>query len=290
MLKNLENIEDIRVSLNADLSKLSTLRLKAQGDLIEVFSVDALKKVIKELSDYRVLGLGANQILPSNSSVPYLKIKLPFDKTILDTVKNSYTLPGSVSLGTLTAAAIKHGLKGWEVFTGVPATIAGAVAMNAGTGLGEISQVVTQVDVVTKNGDTKTYEVSEKDFSYRQQKFLSPGDVIYQVTLTHKGIDQEVKKIIKDYMKMRNTTQPLWDKTCGCIFKNYDQRCRAGTFIDLCNLKGLSVSGVQVSHLHGNFFINKGEASDQDFKKIIKIVQDELYLQYGIKFQLEVKL
>jgi len=137
------------------------MRLDARGDLITVANVEALKNVTKTLTsyavEYRVIGWGANVLLPSHSPIPYLHLDFSFDKSLLESVQNSYLLPASVSLATLTAHANRFGLKGWEVFTGIPASLGGAIFMNAGTNLGEIGSLVREVYLVTKDGAEKNY-------------------------------------------------------------------------------------------------------------------------------------
>ena len=179
------------------------MRLKATGDLITVSSIDALKKLLPLLSekkiDYKVLGLGANQLLSEKSTVPYIKLNLPFDKSYLDDVRESYDLPASVTLSILSSHAVKNGLSGWESFTGIPATIGGAVFMNAGTNLGEIGKLIKEVRIINKIGVERVELINDSSFGYRSNHFLEKGDLLTSVLMVHLGVDPAISNKIKSY-------------------------------------------------------------------------------------------
>src|SRR5690606_35634915 len=110
--------------------------------------------------------------------------------------------------------------------------------------------------------------------------------------LKHFGVDAQLRDIIKNYLDLRNKTQPMSEKTCGCVFKNSKGlvTCRAGMFIDILGLKGLTYNGIRVSTKHANFMENFGNANYDDVIALIKIVKNELKLQYGVEFETEVKI
>jgi len=281
---------------NQDLTKYSTMRLKAQGDLYTVTSIAALKNLLETFSikqtSFIMLGMGANQLLKETSALPYIKLDLPFDKKYLDEVRIKYELPASITLSILSSHAIKHGLAGWECFTGIPATLGGALFMNAGTNLGEIGSLVESFQVITKNGEVKNIKVDAVTFSYRKNNILAPGDIIISAVLTHKGLDENISELILSYLKKRNTSQPLKENTCGCIFKNFigSRNCRAGQSIDLLGLKGLRHKNIRISPIHANFMENMGDGTYTEVVEFIEIVKKELLLQFGVDFEVEVKL
>lgn len=298
LLKNELNFPGVLLEESKDLKKYSTMRLNAIGDLITVKNIEALKKTLlvlyKHKVDYRVLGWGANVLLPERSAMPYLQLDFEFDKSQLDAPRDEYQLPASVTLATLTSHANKFGLKGWEVFTGIPASLGGAIFMNAGTNLGEIATLISEVKLVTRQGEEKLIKIDGNSFSYRRNHFMQEGDVIVEARLKHFGIDPAISTKIKDYLEMRTRTQPLKEWTCGCIFKNYQDldrnvTCRAGQFIDIMGLKGLTYKNLQVSPKHANFMENKGDSSYEDVLVMIKILQKEMKLQYGVSFAPEVE-
>jgi UDP-N-acetylmuramate dehydrogenase len=286
------NQPNVLVEPHKDLTKFSTMRLVAFGDLITVKSITALKETLKVLLQnnikYRTLGWGANVLLPKLSDIPYIQLDFEYDKSQLDLPQKEYLLPASISLATLTAHANKFGLKGWEVFTGIPASLGGAIFMNAGTNLGEIGDIIREVRLVNKLGEEKLIKIDKDSFSYRKNNFIQDGDIVVEARLIHYGIDQAISKKIRDYLEIRNRTQPLKEWTCGCVFKNHET-CLAGKSVDIMGLKGFTYKNLQVSLKHANFMENKGESSSEDVIEMITILKAELKLQYGISFETEVE-
>ncbi len=287
---------DIKISRALDLTLYSTMRLIAKGDLIEIASVEGLihfqKTCMQHNQNFRVLGWGANQPLPEVATIPYLKLNFPFDRTYLEEIRNEYYLPASVSLANLTKAASQLCLGGWEGFTGVPASLGGAIVMNAGTGLGEIGSVVKEVFIIDKTGTKKVHQVTKDSFVYRNQNFLEDGDVIYAATLIVKGVDQEMPQKIKEYLAYRNKTQPMKAWTCGCMFKNYTgaNACRAGESIDILGMKGMRYKNLRISPIHANFLENLGGANLEEVKEFTTLISDKLFEKFGVRFELELKI
>ncbi len=288
---------NIDIEENKDLSKFSTMKLKAIGDLITVKDVESLKSLVKifheEEQDFCILGLGANTLLEENGVKPYIQIKLSFSKDDLVDRGDNFVIPASVKLSTLTSFASRNNLRRWEIFTGVPATLGGAVFMNAGTSLGEIGELVSRVWLVDREGNERVQKITSDSFSYRKNHFVAAGEIIYQVELKNLGKDESVSEVIRNYLQKRNNSQPLNQWTCGCVFKNAkynEQTCPAGKYIDILGIKGLSISDMRISGVHANFMENTGKSSKSDVLKLIKLAKEELYLQYGIDFELEARI
>ncbi|HXH31738.1 MAG TPA: FAD-binding protein [Bacteriovoracaceae bacterium] len=294
LLDSVGSIADCELLLGQDLTAYTTIRLVSRGDLLIVRSVEALEKILPLLTahgrEYLLVGWGANQILPPVCDKLVINLKFPFEQTYLDMHKTEYVLPASLGINHLTAHAIKFGLSGWEVFTGIPASLGGAIYMNAGTNLGEIGGLVKSVSVVTAEGSRREVSIGEGSFSYRRNNFLNPGDVIVAATLVHRGVDPEISKKIMDYLEYRKKTQPLATKNCGCVFKNPLPELQAGRLIDSLGLKGLTVGNVRVSPRHANFVEHLGGSSWDDLNTLIKIIKFQMDHFYGIEFELEVKI
>lgn len=294
--------QDIAIEYDKDLSKNSTFKLQASGTLITVKSLEGLKKLVAHFKDNKlsfvVIGLGANQLIPEKPSVPYVRLMFSYDKNVFDRVSDVYDLPASITLNLLTQHATKFGLKGWEVFTGVPATLGGAIFMNAGTSLGEIGEVVKEVTILRSTGKLEVIDAPK--FTYRKNHFVNHGDIIVSAKIKHLGVDPKIPSLIENYMKMRMETQPWNAKTCGCIFKNSQLKesgfpnsstklCRAGLYLDILGMKGLTVGEIKIGHKHANFMENTGNGSFSDVVMAIEIAKEELKLQYGIDFETEVE-
>ena len=294
VIENLKDISDLVVELQIDLSRSGTLKLKAKGNLLKAYTLSALQKTLVELNKsevgYRPLGLGANSLIEDAHDFFYIKYLPKNMKHSLETIptQGEVELPSSITLNKLTNLAIKLKLKKWDVFTGVPATLAGAVVMNAGTSLGEISDIVSSVKYISPQGDLKEHRRTDDSFVYRSNTFLRKGDFIYSVTLKTFGTEENIDKKIEEYLEFRNQTQPLWEKTCGCTFKNYKNGevvLPAGKYIDLAGLKGLEYGNMKISEKHANFFINKENATKQEVIDFIYFVQEILKRSYGVTFE-----
>ena len=285
-------IQGIEIKENADLTTFTTMRLHSRGTLIEILETDALTKLLPLLNKnqipYLLLGWGANQLLPAE--VPGVVIHLKMPHILPDELHAEYSLPASVSLNQLTGLALKFGLKGWEVFTGIPASLGGAIYMNAGTNLGEIGKLIRKVTLVTPEGNLRTETISEKSFSYRKNHFVNPGEVIVGAVIAHHGTDQNISQKIKEYLEYRKNTQPLATRNCGCVFKNPRPQLPAGKLIDLLGLKDLRIGDLRISPKHGNFMENTGKAEWDQFSSLLSIIRHEMDVWYGIEFELEVKI
>jgi len=277
-----------------DLTSYTTMRLKSIGDLLIVNNKSALKeslRIIKKFDrDYFVIGWGANLILPPVNKALIIHLDFSFDLSELNDVKEEYILPASLGLNHLTSHAVKFNLVGWDVFTGIPASLGGAVYMNAGTNLGEIGSLIKSVLVITRSGEEKEIILNEKSFSYRKNHFLSEGDIIVEVVMKNLGSDSSVCERIKAYLELRRKTQPLATKNCGCVFKNPGKKLQAGRLVDQIGLKGLSFGGLVISPKHANFIENRDLSDWYQFSTLTETVKFYMDHFYGIEFELEVKI
>ena len=291
---SIETISGIVLHRDINLEKYTTIRLSVTGTIAIAKNVEALKKLLLEIEKlnltYQIVGWGANQVLHTTANTVFIKLDFEFDRDYLSHVREEYDLPGSVPLNILTSHAQKFGLKGWEVFTGIPASFGGAIFMNAGTALGEIGTLIKSVRILTKKGVVEEKVLDQSCFSYRKNNFLEEGDIILDGKITHFGQDDSIKNKIKEYLEYRKGSQPLSTRNCGCVFKNFDSTHKAGHFIDAIGLKGLSLNGLRVSHKHANFVENFEEGTSSDFLSLIEAIKYELELFSGIKFELEAKI
>jgi UDP-N-acetylmuramate dehydrogenase len=283
-------LKDVEFFPAHDLTSFTTFRLRSLGDLYEVKSVAGLQALLPRLPEYIVVGWGANQILPSVCEKPVIHLNFPFDPAYLDQKRDEYELPASLGINHLTGHAVRFGLKGWEVFTGIPASLGGAIYMNAGTNLGEIGALVTSVTLVTPKGEIRIEKMDSNSFSYRHNNFVKPGEIIVGATVKHFGFDEAIPQRIKEYLEYRKKTQPLASKNCGCVFKNPAKELQAGRLIDLMGLKGLTAGYLKVSEKHANFIENQGLANWDQFESLISSIRSNMDHFYGIEFELEVKI
>ena len=294
IFEEIKKIKDTQLQLQVDLTSYTTFKLNSVGDVIEVQTIEALQKLLPVLNKYKkkylVVGWGANQILPAKCEELVIHLNFSFDPSYFETQRNEYQLPASLGLNHMTAHAVKFGLTGWEVFTGIPASLGGAIYMNAGTNLGEIGSLIKSVQIVTPDGSLREEKITSESFSYRKNHFVKMGEIIVGAIVFHRGSDMAIAQKIKDYLEYRKKTQPLATKNCGCVFKNPMKELPAGKLIDLLQLKGVGTEQLRISPKHGNFMENSGKASWEDFQKLLNLIQIEMNTFYGIEFELEVKI
>jgi len=292
--EQLSQLKEIKLYSNIDLKKYSTMKLCSQGSLLEIHSLKALQEVVVLLNkkgvSYQVIGWGANTLLPENLGEKIL-LKLKFQNYKINDffkLSKNYTFPACFPLPSLVKMAEKFCLSGWECLTGIPASIGGATFMNAGTKLGEIGSLITSVRYVSKSGELKEHCIDKSSFSYRQNNFLEASDVIYEVSLTHEGVDETVPSKISSYRKLRRETQPLDESSCGCVFKNFTHES-AGKVIDEIGLKGFRYKNLSISEVHANFIINHGGATLEDFSYLVAKVKAKVLEEKGQKIECEVR-
>jgi UDP-N-acetylmuramate dehydrogenase len=293
LAQRLDAVTGLECHWDTDLTNYSTFRMRSQGDLVIVKTEEALAALLRTLKaaarPWRMLGWGANQVLAPQERDLLVQLAFSHDPDVLTVCRDEYELPASIGLNLLTAHAIKFGTKGWEALTGIPASLGGAIFMNAGTALGEVGAIVKRVRLMNSDGLIREEEITPQSFKYRKNTFVQKDEVIIGAVLTHHGLDATIPDKIRNYQEYRRQTQPLATKNCGCVFKNAAPTRQAGRLIDLTGLKGLTVGALRVSHKHANFMENAGGAAATDFLEITRLINQQMNLHWGVAFELEVK-
>jgi len=201
-----------------------------------------------------------------------------------------------VPLSRLAQFAAEEGLTGLEWAAGIPGTVGGAVAMNAGAYGGEIRQVVDQVNFLNETGDLLMLSGGACEFSYRRSIFTRiPEWMVLDISLL--PLEREDPAVIRarmaDLAARRREKQPLEYPSAGSTFKRpapVDGRpVYAAALIEACGCKGLRVGGAQVSEKHAGFLVNTGGATCADVLALMELVQKRVYDQTGIRLEPEVK-
>lgn len=188
-------------------------------------------------------------------------------------------------LGTRTAQA---GFSGLEFASGIPASIGGAIFMNAGANGSETANKLVSVDFVQEDGTLVTIEKQDLEFGYRTSSFQSMKGAIVGATFKlSSSLTARQKQL--EIITYRKNTQPYGEKSAGCVFRNPD--CgSAGKLIEEADLKGLSVGGASVSDMHANFIINKENASAQDVLDLIEKVKCRVYEKHQVELESEIRI
>ncbi|MEG1987729.1 MAG: UDP-N-acetylmuramate dehydrogenase [Oscillibacter sp.] len=201
------------------------------------------------------------------------------------------TAQAGVSLARLADFAQKQGLTGLEFAHGIPGTVGGALCMNAGAYGGEMCQVVESVTLLDPEAGILTLPGEAMDFGYRRSVCSDhPHWVVLRATLRlTPGDPGEIRGKMEELMARRRASQPLEWPSAGSTFKRPAGHF-AGTLIDQCGLKGLTIGGAQVSEKHAGFVINRGGATFAEVTAIIQAVQDRVERETGIHLEPEVKI
>lgn len=193
------------------------------------------------------------------------------------------------SFSLLGVQSARKGLSGLEFASGIPATVGGAVFMNAGANGKEICESIESVLFLTVEGEKRELLKEELSFSYRTSPFQKMSGAILGATfcLTPSAAARSSQLKIVDY---RMKTQPYKDKSAGCAFRNPEPNRPAGLLIDQCGLKGLQVGGAKISEMHANFIVNVQNATSKDVLDLIQLVQERVAEKTGIQLETEIRM
>jgi UDP-N-acetylmuramate dehydrogenase len=275
---------------NRSLSELSTFGIGGPARYFcEVSSITAMQELLADCFSqkipYLVIGKGSNTLFDDRGFEGLVILnKISF---CIYTDLEIYVGAG-YSFALLGVQAARKGLTGLEFASGIPASVGGAVYMNAGANGMETSQVIKEVSYISEKGELEELPKEKIAFSYRSSSFQNKkGALVAARFLLEPSSDARQKQLkIIDY---RTKTQPYGEKSAGCIFRNPSKELAAGALIEQCGLKGVSVGGAQVSHLHANFIVNKGGAKAQDVLSLIALISERVYAKTGITLETEVR-
>ncbi len=191
------------------------------------------------------------------------------------------------SFSLLGVQAARKGFSGLEFASGIPATVGGAIFMNAGANKRETCDSLKSV-LFFDGQSRREFAREELLFDYRKSPFQKMQGVILSATFSlTPSLEARASQLqIVDY---RIKTQPLKEKSIGCIFRNPSGES-AGSLIDRCGLKGISVGGAKVSEIHANFIVNHAKASSNDVKQLIQLVQEKVLEHTGVCLETEIRM
>lgn len=192
-----------------------------------------------------------------------------------------------VSLSRVVGLAAAEELTGLEFCAGIPGSVGGAVWMNAGAYGTEIKDVVSQVTVMDSEGKKKVLRRDEIAFTYRKSNLPADAIICGARFILAKGNGAQIKERMTEIMKWRQEKHPLQYPNAGSVFKNLPG-LPAGKLIEEMGLKGLRHGDAQVSNLHANFIVNKGQATASDVLALIRIIQEKAGKEKGIELETEI--
>lgn len=258
-------------------------------------NLQGLKHMVAFLADegipYLVMGSGSN-LLVRDGGFDGVAIILDGSLASVEdcTVAEPSILAGAgLRLHKLVEYCAEKGLAGVEFMAGIPGTLGGAVAMNAGSWGKEIGEVISEVAVLTAGGIVETRDRLSLAFTYRELD-LPPGTIILNAKLGLR-FDKPalIKKRVASYLKQRKERFPLDMPSAGSIFKN-PEGGYAGRLIDAAGLKEKAIGGAMISPKHANFFVNTGKSSASDIVALMDLATVKVKEVFNIQLIPEIKV
>jgi UDP-N-acetylmuramate dehydrogenase len=247
-----------------------------------------------------VIGDGTNLVV-SDQGIPGVVMVLSGISSTITAVQkdeNHVIVHAHAGLKTRTLCryAIDNGLSGMNFALGIPGTVGGNIAMNAGTHLGAMESVVNTLDIMNGSNSLRTLKREAIHFSYRRLDWeKSTGSekpaVIFGATfLLEKGDPEAIRDEAKELLKKRTQSQPVSLPNAGCIFKNPEGHPPAGKLIDMAGMKGKSLGGAMISDRHANFIVNMGDAKATDILGLIDMARTAVHEKFNVELETEVKI
>jgi len=278
---------------NSVLSECCTFRIGGPADyIIYPKTSDELKNLISELKKneiyFNIFGNGSNVLFDDSG----FRGAAVFTSKINNVDINGERVKADcgVPITQLSSMAQKHGLSGLEFAYGIPGSCGGAVYMNAGAYNGEIKNVLLSseyFDLIT--GEVGRLEGDEHCFGYRHSIYMQKDWIVLSAEFGLKYADAEsIRTIMTDFMHRRVDKQPLEYPNAGSVFKRAPGHF-TGKLIQDAGLKGYTVGGAQVSEKHAGFIINVGRATSSDVRRLIDIIKEKVFAEFGVEIECEVK-
>ncbi len=281
----------VRLKPGASLAELTSLGIGGTTDLLSIEQHDAIPDLLNLLDTqgipHRFLGGGSN-LLVGDGELPWVVLQLVSPEPDIVLKGNFAQIDAAADLGRTVTFCAKNDLGGMEGLIGVPGTVGGALRMNAGAYGMQIGSYVREVKLYrAASHKLETLEGDQISFEYRHTSF-APDDMMLAVKLELPSKPYpEILKGIRICNEKRRASQPLGQKSAGCIFKN-PPGASAGRMIDELGLKSLQVGDARVSDRHANFFVNSGKASAKDMLALIADVRERVEKSFGVILEYEV--
>lgn len=275
------------------MSLHTTFRIGGPADLfVTPGSVQAVAdsiRICKETqTPYAVIGNGSNLLV---SDTGYRGVIIQIGRNLNQVSVNGEEIRAQAGamLSVIAKTALSESLTGFEFASGIPGTLGGAAVMNAGAYGGEMKDVLTEVTVLTREGEIRTIPAEKLEMGYRTSLAAKNGWIILEAVLKfQKGDAEAIRGRMEELKMQRVTKQPLDLPSAGSTFKR-PEGYFAGKLIMDAGLRGFTVGGAQISEKHCGFVVNKGGATAEDVRNLICAVQKKVQEDAGVKLEPEVK-
>ncbi len=273
------------------LAALTSLGVGGPADLVVVRDAEALPPLIDLLGrrelGWRFLGGGSN-LLVADEGLSAIIVQLAPQRDGVKLDGSQAEVSAAADLGRTVTECAKNHLGGMEGLIGVPGTVGGALRMNAGAYGTQIGERVKSVKVFQgTSGELKVLKPGGMKFTYRHSSF-SPSDIMLSVTLKLlESPYEEIVAKIKRCNQKRRASQPINQRSAGCIFKN-PPGLSTGKMIDELGMKGLRMGGAMISDRHANFIVNRQEGTAADIFRLMDLIRERVLKAYAVELAEEV--
>ncbi len=277
---------------NEPMSRHTSWRVGGPAELFFIpASIEDLQTFLRNLSDDTPVfwfGIGSN-LLVREGGLPGVVISATAILRDLEKIDHYAVHAGSgVPCTQLARQCIRWGLGPSEFFAGIPGTVGGALAMNAGAHGGETWERVESVRTIDRKGEIHERAPGEYTVAYRSVAG-PPNEWFLAATLRFDPHATASMETMNTLLERRKNTQPLGLPSCGSVFRNPPDD-HAARLIETANLKGFSIGGAEVSAKHANFIINRGDATATDIEELIEHVRHSVTEKHGVELVHEVRI
>jgi UDP-N-acetylmuramate dehydrogenase len=286
-------VESLLAHEGQELGPLTTLGVGGPAPwVLEPRTRPELMLAVKELTlagiPWRMLGHGSN-LLVSDAGVPDVVLHTRSMKNIYhDGVReHAMRCEAGASLARLVSVGLEMKLGGAERLIGIPGTVGGAVAGNAGGSHGSMGDLLLEVTLITPDGEDEVVPCTPDMFGYRSSPFAGKVVLDAVVGLCPDSVEN-IRERMETVLREKTQAQPLAARSAGCMFKN-PAAGSSGRLIDQAGCKGMAEGGASVSERHANFVLNDGRATARDVSRLLCRVADEVERAEGVRLQLEVE-
>lgn len=281
------------IKIDVPMKKYTSFKVGGNADLFitpkKYENVNKIMNLCKANNvNYYIVGNGSN-LLIKDGGIRGVVIKLSkLNKITID--GENITAQGGASIGTVSLKSRDESLTGLEFACGIPGTIGGAVAMNAGAYNGEIADVIESVLVMDNDGQILRLNKEELELGYRTSAILKHNYIVLEANFKlQKGDHEKIATRISDLMRRRREKQPLEYPSAGSTFKRPEGQFAAKLIQD-SGLKGTQMGGAQVSDKHSGFIINKDNATAKDILDLIHFVEKTVKEKFDVELEPEVRI
>ena len=287
-------ISEERLRWQEPLSLHTSFKVGGPADVMvfpqSIAEIQQLVRVCRqERIPFIVLGLGSNVLFPDRGFRGVV-IKLGQALKGWHISGNEIIAEAGIRLAYLSKKAAANSLSGLEFAEGIPGSVGGAVIMNAGAYNGEMSQILSSVSALDRQGDLHTFQLEEMAFSYRSSIFQSGEWIVVSALMKlSSGKRDEIEARMREFARLRREKQPLDMPSAGSTFKR-PSGVYVGPLLEKMGLTGFKIGDAQVSTKHAGFIVNCGQATAQDILDLIKHIQQRALAEHNIRLEPEVRI